>query len=452
MIYKIWLRIRNAIPSINSSFSIASSFIGMILIGTFLLMLPISSQSGQWTPLIDALFTATSASCVTGLAVLDTGKHFSLFGKTVIILLIQIGGLGIMTITTLFSVGIGRRLKMKQRFLMQDALNQDNSAEIEKITAKIIKYTLFIEFVFGTILAWYLYDDYGMEAIYWGYWHAVSAFCNAGFDLLGDFTSFVNYRGDIVINVVLMTLIILGGIGFSVIGEVIHIRKWRDYSLHTQIVLTVNTALIVLGTLFIFFSEMDNPRTLAGLGLGEKLLASCFQSVSARTAGFNTIDIGAMQLPGLFIMACLMFVGASPNSTGGGIKTTTMAVIWLSTLSLLRDKKEVVIFKRRVDQNIISKSTSVFVLACLWLVLATFLLLCFDTGNHPLQLIIFELFSAFGTVGLGVGITTEWNGLCKLVLIATMFVGRIGILTFSLSFFNKKIDSIRYPSENIFIG
>lgn len=452
MIYKIWLRVRNAIPSLNSSFSIASSFIGLILVGTFLLMLPISSQNGQWTSLIDALFTATSASCVTGLAVLDTGKHFSLFGKTVIIILIQIGGLGIMTITTLLSVGIGRRMKMKQRFLMQDALNQDNSAEIEKITAKIIKYTLFIEFIFGTILAWYFYDDYGVEAIYWGYWHSISAFCNAGFDLLGDFTSFVNYRGDIVINLVLMTLIILGGIGFSVIGEVIHIRKWRDYSLHTKIVLSVNTALIVFGTLFIFFSEMDNPLTLGGLGLGEKLLASCFQSVSSRTAGFNTIDIGAMQLPGMFVMACLMFIGASPNSTGGGIKTTTMAVIWLSTLSLLRDKKEVVIFKRRIDQSIVTKSTSVFVLGCLWLVLAMFLLLCLDTSNHPVHLIAFELFSAFGTVGLGVGITTEWNGLCKLVLIATMFIGRIGILTFSLSFFNKKIDNIRYPSENIFIG
>lgn len=452
MIYKIWLRLRNAVHSLNSSFSIASSFAAMILLGTFLLMLPISSSSGQWTPFIDALFTATSASCVTGLAVLDTGKYFSFFGKNVIILLIQIGGLGIMTITTLFSVGIGRRMKMKERFLMQDALNQENSADIEKITAKIIKYTFLIEFIFGTILAWYFYDDYGTEAIYWGYWHAISAFCNAGFDLLGNFTSFINYRGDIIVNVVIMLLIILGGIGFSVIGDVAHSRKWRDYSLHTKIVLSVNTVLIFVGTIFIFFSEMNNPLTLGGLGVGEQLLASCFQSVSSRTAGFNTIDIGAMNLPGLFVMACLMFIGASPNSTGGGIKTTTMAVLLLSTFSLLRDKKEVVIFKRRIDSSLISKSTSVFVLACLWLVLATFLLLCFDTNGHPVQLIVFELFSAFGTVGLGVGITTEWNGLCKLVLIATMFIGRIGILTFGLSFFNKRVDSIRYPSENIFIG
>ena len=447
-------RLLHLVYSLNRSTLIAFSFMAIILVGTFLLMLPISNTSGKWLPVIDALFTATSASCVTGLAVLDTGKELTIFGQLVLITLIQIGGLGLMTITTLFAVGLGKRINISQRLLIQESLNQDAPSGVVRIALDIIKYTLVIEFVFGTILAFYFYEmlEMGGKALYWGYWHAISAFCNAGFDLLGDYASLTAFRGNVVVNLVFMVLIILGGIGFTVIGDVVQKRRWRYFSLHTKIVLSVNTILLVVGAVLFYLLEMENPATIGTLSVGEQWLASAFQSVTARTAGFNTVDIGALSGASLTLMMILMFIGASSTSTGGGIKTTTFTVLMLSTLALLRGKKDVVLFKRRIDGNIISKSYAIFVLAQLWLVLAFFMLLVFDTSGHSYQLILFELISAFGTVGLGVGITTEWNTWCKLILIATMYIGRIGILTFSMSFFNKKVDRIRHPAENILIG
>ena len=447
-------RLLHLVYSLNRSTLIAFSFMAIILVGTFLLMLPISNTSGKWLPVIDALFTATSASCVTGLAVLDTGKDLTIFGQLVLITLIQIGGLGLMTITTLFAVGLGKRINISQRLLIQESLNQDAPSGVVRIALDIIKYTLVIEFVFGIILAFYFYEmlEMGGKALYWGYWHAISAFCNAGFDLLGDYASLTAFRGNVVVNLVFMVLIILGGIGFTVIGDVVQKRRWRYFSLHTKIVLSVNTILLVVGAVLFWLLEMENPATIGSLSVGEQWLASAFQSVTARTAGFNTVDIGALSGASLTLMMILMFIGASSTSTGGGIKTTTFTVLMLSTLALLRGKKDVVLFKRRIDGNIISKSYAIFVLAQLWLVLAFFMLLVFDTSGHSYQLILFELISAFGTVGLGVGITTEWNTWCKLILIATMYIGRIGILTFSMSFFNKKVDRIRHPAENILIG
>ena len=447
-------RLLHLVYSLNRSTLIAFSFMAIILVGTFLLMLPISNTSGKWLPVIDALFTATSASCVTGLAVLDTGKDLTIFGQLVLITLIQIGGLGLMTITTLFAVGLGKRINISQRLLIQESLNQDAPSGVVRIALDIIKYTLVIEFVFGTILAFYFYEmlKMGGKALYWGYWHAISAFCNAGFDLLGDYASLTAFRGNVVVNLVFMVLIILGGIGFTVIGDVVQKRKWRYFSLHTKIVLSVNTILLVVGAVLFWLLEMETPATIGSLSVGEQWLASAFQSVTARTAGFNTVDIGALSGASLTLMMILMFIGASSTSTGGGIKTTTFTVLMLSTLALLRGKKDVVLFKRRIDGNIISKSYAIFFLAQLWLVLAFFMLLVFDTSGHSYQLILFELISAFGTVGLGVGITTEWNTWCKLILIATMYIGRIGILTFSMSFFNKKVDRIRHPAENILIG
>ncbi len=448
------LGLANVVRKCNRSMLVAFSFMALIAVGTFLLMLPASNTNGQWLPIIDALFTATSASCVTGLAVLDTGKDLTIFGQVVLIMLIQMGGLGLMTITTLFSIGLGKRINIGQRLLVQESLNQDKPVGVLNMVIDIAKYTLMIEFFFGTILAFYFSEglEVGGKAFYWGYWHAISAFCNAGFDLFGNYKSLVDFKGNVVVNLVIMFLIILGGLGFSVIGDIHRNRKWKNFSLHTKIVLVLNTLLIFGGALVIWLLERSNVATLGNLTFDNQWLAAFFQSVTARTAGFNTVDIAALQPATLTLMMFLMFVGASPTSTGGGIKTTTFAVLMMSTLALLRDKKDVVIFNRRIDAPLISKSMSVFVLAWIWVVTAFFLLLAFDTGNHSYQLVLFELFSAFGTVGLGVGITHEWNVYCKLILIATMFIGRIGILTFSMSFFNKNVENIRYPSENIIIG
>ena len=438
--------------NMNRSMAVAITFAALILAGTLLLMLPISNTSGEWMPFIDALFTATSATCVTGLAVVDTGNYFTRFGSTVLIILIQVGGLGIMTMTTLFSVGLGKRINIRHRLLIQESLNQEGPSGVIKMTLAIVKYTLVIEFFFGSIFAAYFYDSMGLEALYFGYWHAVSAFCNAGFDLFGNFKSLVDYQTNVLLNICFMLLIILGGIGFTVIGEVVKKRQWRLFSLHTKMMLVINTMLIFGGGLIIWLLEMHNPATLSGLNTGEQLLAAMFQSVSARTAGFNTVDIAMLGNATLFFMMFLMFVGASPTSTGGGIKTTTFGILLASTLSLLRDKKETVLFRRRIDNALIFKSYSIFILSVLWLALAFFLLLALDTGGHSFAKVLFELFSAFGTVGLGIGITTEWNDWCKLVLIATMYIGRIGILTFGMSFFTKEIDRVRYPTENIIVG
>lgn len=438
--------------NLNRSMIVAATFAALILCGTFLLMLPISNTRGEWMPFIDALFTATSATCVTGLAVVDTGKYFTYFGETVLILLIQIGGLGIMTLTTLFSVGLGKRINIRHRLIIQESLNQEGPSGVIKMAMSIVKYTLIIEFLFGSILAAYFYDSMGIQALYWGYWHAISAFCNAGFDLFGDFKSIVDYQQSIIVNLCFIMLIVLGGIGFTVIGDVYRNRSWQRFSLHTKMVLVINTALVFGGMAVIWLLEMRNDATMGRLGIGDQLLASLFQSVSARTAGFNTIDISMLTNATLFFMMFLMFVGASSTSTGGGIKTTTFGVLVASTLSLLRNKKETVLFNRRIDNSLIAKSNSIFILSVLWLGVAFFLLLVFDTQGHPFQKVLFELFSAFGTVGLGVGITTEWNSWCKMVLIATMYIGRIGILTFGMSFFSKETERVRYPTENIIVG
>ncbi|MBQ7020990.1 MAG: Trk family potassium uptake protein, partial [Phascolarctobacterium sp.] len=305
-------RLLHLVYSLNRSTLIAFSFMAIILVGTFLLMLPISNTSGKWLPVIDALFTATSASCVTGLAVLDTGKDLTIFGQLVLITLIQMGGLGLMTITTLFAVGLGKRINISQRLLIQESLNQDAPSGVVRIALDIIKYTLVIEFVFGTILAFYFYEmlEMGGKALYWGYWHAISAFCNAGFDLLGDYASLTAFRGNVVVNLVFMVLIILGGIGFTVIGDVVQKRRWRYFSLHTKIVLSVNTILLVVGAVLFWLLEMENPATIGSLSVGEQWLASAFQSVTARTAGFNTVDIGALSGASLTLMMILMFIGA----------------------------------------------------------------------------------------------------------------------------------------------
>lgn len=447
-------KLMRRIANINRSTLIGLSFVFLILFGALLLTLPISHANGQWAHPIDALFTATSASCVTGLAVWDTGNELSFFGQMVMIFLIQVGGIGIMTISTLFNFGLHRKLNIRQMLLVQDSLNQDDPGEVKRIAFNVFKYTFLTEFFFGTILSLYFYYsmDMGRKAFYWGYWHAISGFCNAGFDLIGNFQSLVGFQGDVTLNVCFMLLIIIGGLGFTVIDDLLQKHSWKRLTLHSKIVLVVNAILLIGGTVLIWLLEHNNIHTIGQAPLGQQWLASLFQSVSLRTAGFNTMDLASLTHATLFFMMGMMFVGASPTSTGGGIKTTTFAVLLASTFALLRDKKDVVMFRRRIDSSIISKSLAVFLLAISWVTMAVFLLLVLDDKQHPFEFVLFEVFSAMGTVGMGIGITPEWNAWCKLVLIMTMFIGRIGILTFGMSFFNKKVDKLRYPTENVMIG
>jgi trk system potassium uptake protein TrkH len=429
--------------------TIALTFVALITFGTVLLMLPMASQSGASLSFLDALFTATSASCVTGLIVVDTGKYFSTFGQMVIIMLIQLGGLGLMTIATLFSVAFGKKINLQERLRIQESLNESEITGVVKMCLRIFRLTIFIEFVFGTLLAWHFYSELGMQGIYFGYWHAVSAFCNAGFDLFGNFDSLTGFITDVPVNLIITSLIILGSMGFNVIEDVIHTRNFSKCHLHTKLSLITTAALIIIGTVVFFFLEQGN--TLANLSMGNKILASYFQSITPRTAGFNTVDLGQLRIVTILFTCVLMFIGASPASTGGGVKTTTFALVVLSIRNMLHDKHETVIFGREIDQSYTNRAFVIVSLGFIWVVGATLLVANFETA--PLDKILFEVVSAFATVGLSTGLSQHICSASKVVLIVSMFAGRVGILTFAMALTSKyRPNSIRYPKEKIMIG
>lgn len=432
---------------------LALGFVGLIATGTLLLMLPAAAASGEATPFVDALFTATSASCVTGLAVVDTGTHYSLFGQLVILLLIQCGGLGIMTMSTLMALLTRRKLQLRDRLIMQEALNQLTLAGIARLVKYLVALTFLIECIGGTILACRFYLDFGPQGIYYGYWHAVSAFCNAGFDVLGaNRGNLLPYAGDGVVTLTLSALIICGGLGSVVYADLRTTRSFTAFSLHTKIVFYITAGLLLFGTAGFFLLEFSNPATIGNLPLHEKLLASFFQSVTSRTAGFATIPIGEMGHAALFLTMLLMFIGASPGSTGGGIKTTTFAVILASIWNQLRGNEDTVLFYRRIPPAVIQRAFTILFVSLFIVLSVTFVL---DINEPPIDpgVIAFETVSAFSTTGLSMGITPELNTLSKLLLTVTMFIGRVGPVTFALALvLRRKKTKIRYPDGKVSIG
>ena len=438
-------------PRFSTYQIIALTFFGLISVGTLLLMLPMSSNTGQSLPLIDALFTATSASCVTGLVVVDTAEYFSTFGQMVIIFLIQLGGLGIMTFATLFSIAFGKKINLQERLRIQESLNQSEVEGVVRLCLRVVKYSLVIEFVFGTMLAAHFFPLVGTKGIYWGYWHAVSAFCNAGFDLMGGFRSLTMFATDWPVNLIITSLIILGSLGFNVMEDIINKRNFADLRLHSKMVLLTTIALIVVGTGAIWFMEAGNPDTLGNLTTSQQVLASYFQAVTPRTAGFNTLPIDKLHESTLFVIIMLMFVGASPASTGGGIKTTTFAVVVLTTWNLIRGKEDLVLFNRRIEDRIIYKAFIILTIGVIWVCVGTFFISYFE--NARFLNMFFEVMSAFATVGLTVGETQRICDASKIVLILTMFAGRVGVLTFAMALMNRhKVSNIKYPKERIMIG
>lgn len=429
--------------------TIALTFLALIAAGTLLLMLPVASAQGTSLGFLNALFTATSASCVTGLIVVDTGHYFSLFGQLVIILLIQLGGLGLMTFGTLFSVAFGKKISLQERLRIQESLNEAEITGVVKMCLRIFKFTLYIELFFGTLLAIYLYGSLGLKGIYFGYWHAISAFCNAGFDLFGNFASLTKYVGDLPINLIITTLIILGAMGFTVLEDILEKRNFTKLRLHSKFVLTTTAVLLVVGTLGFWLMEKNN--TLAGLSNGQQFLASYFQAVTPRTAGFNTIDLAAMRPVSFLFLCLLMFIGASPASTGGGVKTTTFALSLLAIRNLLRGKADIELFGRRIEDEFVHRAFSIIGLGVLWIVGASILVAYFEKAT--LEVVLFEVVSAFATVGLSTGLSQHLTEASKIVLIITMFVGRVGVLTFAMALTGHgKLGKIRYPKEKIMIG
>ncbi len=434
--------------------TIALGFLLIIAVGTILLMLPISSRNGECTGFFNAFFTATSSTCVTGLVVVDTYTHWSLFGQAVILLLIQIGGLGFITIGVFFSIFLKRRIGLKERNLIQESMNTLQIGGTVRLVQKIVRYTLAIEGVGALLLMIRFIPQFGIaEGIWYGIFHSISAFCNAGFDLMGKvepYSSLMMYTDDILINIVIMALIIVGGIGFIVWDDIsIHRWKIKEYMLHTKIVLAMTFVLIVFGGICFYLLEYQNLTVLDTKG---QVLASVFGAVTPRTAGFNTIDTGAYTEGTRMLNVVLMFIGGSPGSTAGGIKTTTMVVILLYAWSTLRNKSGLNIFGRRLDEDCIKKAATVFFINLLLAVVFS-LAMAGVEQSLPLSDIFMEVFSAIGTVGISTGITRDITLASKCMLIFLMYCGRIGSMSFALSFTERKYNApVKLPIERITIG
>jgi trk system potassium uptake protein TrkH len=432
------------------------SFMALIASGTLLLWLPVSAAR-QPVSVIDALFTATSAVCVTGLTVVDTPHDLTLFGQLVVLLLIQLGGLGYMAVTTVVAVALGRQLSLHERLTLQEALNIETMEGLARFVLTVLKLTLAFELTGAAILTMRWAGEYGVgRAAYHGVFHAISAFNNAGFALFSD--NLVRFRGDWIVNLVITTLVICGGLGFIVLTEIGRARRFRRCSTHTRLVITLTGALIVVTTALIWLIERNNTGTLQPLGTGEALLASYFQAVTPRTAGFNTLDIGAMHPASLFLLILMMFIGAAPGGTGGGVKISTfsitVAVIW----AMVRGAPEPTLLRRRIPPQLVARAFSICLIGFLALNGVAGLLLVAE--GRELLPTLFETTSAFGTVGLSMGeagspvsLVGHFSGAGKMLLMAMMFMGRIGPLTLAVAIARRRdVARVRHPEGKFLIG
>lgn len=434
---------------LNPSQTIIAGFALIILAGAILLSLPSASADGRPTPFLTALFTATSATCVTGLVVVDTADHYSLFGQLVIMFLIQVGGLGYMTVATLMAIAIGRRIGLRERLVLQEAHNLYSVGGIVRFTRNVILMTMAIEGAGAILLATRWVPEFGWgRGVYYGIFHSISAFNNAGFDLMGQFRSLTGYAGDLTINAVIMALIVVGGLGFTVLTD---LATPRRISLHAKIVLTTTAALIVLGAALVLLLEFSNQATLGPLAAGRRVLAALFQSVTPRTGGFNTVTIGELRDPTLMLIITLMFIGASPGGTGGGIKTTTFVAPLAVILSMLRGRPDPELFHRRLPPVVVYKAVTIALVAVAFVVTMGTLLSFIE--RMPFIQALFEVVSAFGTVGLSTGITPSLSAAGRILVMLTIFTGRVGLLTAAFALTRRQQPAnIRYPEERIYVG
>lgn len=427
-------------------------FLAIIIAGAFLLMLP-QATVGKGLSFIQALFTSTSAVCVTGLVVVDTGTTFTTLGQVIIMLLIQTGGLGFMTMATMIFIAFGRKIGFRSRLLIQESLNQLTLQGLVRFVRGLLTYTLIVEGIAAAILGLRFVPQMGwLKGLYYGIFHSVSAFSNAGFDIMGNYSGLMDYRGDVIVNLIIMALFIGGGLGFTVVADLT--QNWRKPSrleFHSKLVLLLTGLLLLSAFLVIFALEYSNPMSLAELPWMEKILSAGFAAATPRTAGFNTLPTDQLRQPTLFLMIILMFIGASPASTGGGIKTATLGVVLVAVYSMVRGETEAVLFRRRLPQYIIHKALAIIIIG-IGLVMAVTMVLSISEPFAFLD-ILFEVVSAFGTVGLSTGITAQLSGLGKVLIIFTMFVGRVGAVTLTLALTQSvKAHNIRYPEGRVMVG
>ncbi|MEA3322388.1 MAG: TrkH family potassium uptake protein [Bacillota bacterium] len=438
---------RNRFINLNPPQLLIVVFIFFGLLGTLLLMLPISTTES--ITLVDALFTATSAMTVTGLAVVDTGTAYTLFGQIVILSLIQVGGIGIMTFAVLIFIMLGKKIGFQERLILQQALNQTSVGGIILLVRRIIIFSFLIEGIAVLLLSYRWIPEYGWwDGLYYSVFHAISAFNNAGFSIWSD--SLMQYVGDPVVNIVISFLFIIGGIGFTVLTDLWYTKEFRKLTLHTKIMLFGTLGINILAMFVFFVLEYFNPSTLGNFTLMEKIWASYFQAVTTRTAGFNTIDIGSMGTASIMWTLLLMFIGAGSTSTGGGIKLTTFVIIILAVNTFIKGKHEIVIFKRSIHQNYVIKALAISTISILFIFFSLFILTI--TEQAEFLLLLFEVISAFGTVGLSMGITGDLTDIGKCVIVFIMLLGKLGPLTLAYSLAKPNTSKVRYPNADLLTG
>ena len=439
----------NALPMI------ALGFLSIILLGSILLTLPVASASGGRIPWFDALFTSTSAVCVTGLVVRDTGTAYSMFGHVILLLLIETGGLGFMTFATLLFRLMGRGFTMRDRMIMRESLNQDDLGGVVNMLMWVARSAFVVQLTGAVLFSIRLIPMYGVaKGVFFSVFHAVSAFCNAGFDLFGGGRSLTGFSGDALMNLTAVGLVIVGGIGFTTVSDVIDKRGFRRLRLNTKLVLVSYGALLLTGFVMVLAFEWDNPGTLGPLSTGQKFLAALFQSVTLRTAGFNTIDQAALRDSTKMVGGLLMLIGCAPASTGGGIKVTTFALIVLTVRMVARGENSIVVFKRRIDRTMIQRAVAIAFIA----IAVAFVDICalsLIQPDYEFLDLYYECISAVGTVGISAIGTASLKPLARLLIIVTMYIGRIGPLTMALLFMKRQTRArtlMQYPEDRVMLG
>lgn len=426
-------------------------FFIVIFIGAAILSLPISSKSGEYTSFLDSLFTSTSAVCVTGLITLNTAEYWNYFGKTVIIILIQIGGLGFMSFTTLFALMLKRKITLKQRLLLQESMNTFGIQGLVRMMKYILGFTFSVEMLGALLLSTQFIPKLGIgKGIYYSVWHSISAFCNAGFDLFGD--SLVSFSDNKTVILTIAFLIIIGGLGFTVWSELYNFKGYKKLSLHSKVVIMITAILLIGGTILMFIFEYKNPNTLQNMSFGDKITNAFFASATTRTAGFNSVSTTNMTLSSKFLTILLMFIGGSPGSTAGGIKTATFGIVVLTLISIIRGREDTEVFKKRISKELVYKAFAVLFIGFGIVVLGTLVLAVTEPG-FSLEYILYEVTSAFATVGLTLGLTPYLSIAGKFVIIITMYLGRVGPMTVVLALANrKKPSAYKFPEDKILIG
>ncbi|AYE35557.1 TrkH family potassium uptake protein [Clostridium septicum] len=430
---------------------LALGFLSFILLGGIILSLPISSASKESTNFLDALFTSTSAVCVTGLVTLNTSAHWSTFGQTIIMMLIEIGGLGFMSFTTLIAIMIGKKITLRERLVMQEAMNTFNLQGLVSMVRYVFGFTFAVQLFGALLMSTQFIPQYGLKTgIFYSIFHSISAFCNAGFDLFGN--SLVGYSSNVVIILVISALIIISGIGFTVWLEIYHYKSGKKLTVHAKIVILMTLVLIFGGTILMFIFEIRNPATLGSMNFKDKVLNAFFASVSPRTAGFNSVPLADMTMAGKFLTILLMFIGGSPGSTAGGLKTSTFGIIILTVISVIKGREDTEVFGRRFSKELVYKAFALLFIGVGLIIVVTMMLSYTEVGATFMDL-LYETTSAFGTVGLTTGLTPNLSKIGKVLIMLMMYFGRVGPLTVALALTRRRKKSgYKYPEGKILIG